>query len=205
GSLTGLTSAPGDFDGDADPDTMYVWHDAGLGWVLHVELDTGYGIQHVLGNPAENLGAIGGYDINGDGIDEAFVQTDSFPRPVVAIGTVYIPLGSSADDCTLEGLQTEGGGDLSFPIGTDAGITNGLGCRAGEHTIRRFVQQPWDFPPGSVIQHRYDYTYAPNFGVDNPRVAYFDDTHPVFDPTDPGDAAILQRGGEFHCGGLALP
>ena len=205
GSLPGLTSAPGDFDGDPDEDTLYLWHDPVDGWIIHIELDSGYGVQHVLGNPAEYLAAIGGYDINGDGIDEAFAQVDSSPRRVVGIGTVYLPFTASPYNCTLEGLQFGSGSTAQFPIGTEGDITNGLGCRGGEHTIRQFVQEDFLPVPGTVIQHRYDSTYSPNFGVDQPQFVDFEDSHPVFDPADPADAAILQRGGEFHCGGLELP
>ncbi|MBS1195403.1 MAG: hypothetical protein H6R33_123 [Actinobacteria bacterium] len=202
-SLPGLTSAAGAFDGDPDEDTLYMWRDPALGWVLHVELDNGYGVQQVLGAPAEHLAAIGGHDINGDGIDEVFAQLGSNPRRVVGIGAVYLTVDGMPRNCILEGVQWGSGSDATFAIGTDAGLTNGLACRGGEHTIRQFVQQPWT--GGTYLQHRYDYGYAPNFGVDNPVFVPISDAHPVFDPTDPADAAILQRGGEFHCAELALP
>jgi hypothetical protein len=202
-SLPGLTSATGAFDGDPNEDTLYVWRDPGLGWIIHVELDNGYGIQELLGAPAEHLAALGGYDINGDGIDEIFAQVGSNPRRVVGIAMVYLTLSGLPRNCILEGIQWGSGSTATFPIGTDAALTNGLACRGGEHTIRQFVQQPW--PGGTYLQHRYDYSYAPNFGVDNPVFDTVADSHPVFDPAVPAQAAILQRGGEFHCGGLALP
>jgi hypothetical protein len=203
GALAGLTSATGAFDGDTQDDTLYLWHDAALGWIIHIELDNGYGVQHVLGNPAENLAAIGGYDINGDGLDEVFAQVDSAPRQVVGLGTVYMPLVSFPHACTLEGLEFGSGTTASFPIGTDAGLTNGLACRSGEHTLREFVQQPWT--GGLIMQHRYDYTYDPRFGVDNPLLQDFADDHVLLDPADPADQPIIARAGEFHCGGMTLP
>ena len=207
GSLAGLTSAPGDFDGDPDEDTLYVWHDPVDGWIIHIELDNGYGVQSVLGAPAENLAALGGFDINGDGIDEAFAQVGSAPRPTVGIGTVYLPFGSSLYNCTLEGLQFGSGADAFFEIGpsTNPGVEpdNGLACRGGEHTLRQFVQEPWI--GGDVLQHRYDATYEPNFGIDNPRLVPFADAHVLLDPADPGDLEAIQRAREFHCPGMALP
>ena len=209
GSLVGLTSAAGNFDGDPDADTLYVWRDPGLGWVMHIELSGGYGVRSVLGAPAEHLAAIGGYDINGDGIDEVFAQVGSAPRPTVGIGTVYLPFGSSLYHCTLEGPQFGSGADALFPIGlsTDPTYTtefdNGLACRGGEHTLRQFVQQEWT--GGDYLQHRYDYIYKPHFGRDDPELAPFADAHVLLDPGDPGDLVIIERAREFHCGGLALP
>lgn len=207
GTLAGLTTATGYFDGDPDADTLYVWHDATEGWILHIELDNGYGVRSVLGAPAEHLAAIGGYDINGDGIDEVFAQVGSAPRPTVGIGTVYLPFGSSPHNCTLEGLQFGSGADALFPIGPspDPGVEpdNGLACRGGEHTLRQFVQQEWT--GGDYLQHRYDYIYKPHFGKDDPELAPFADAHVLLDPGDPEDLVIIERAREFHCGSLALP
>mgnify|MGYP006961786939 CR=1 FL=1 len=53
---------------------------------------------------------LGGYDINGDGIDEIFVQAGSNPRPVVGIGVLWLPLAPDPLTCTVEGPEVGLGG-----------------------------------------------------------------------------------------------
>jgi hypothetical protein len=204
GSLAGLTSAPGNFDGDEDADTLYMWHDDTLGWIMHVELDNGYGAQHVFGQPAESLAALGGYDINDDGIDEIFAQAGSNPRPVVGIGTLYLPLSTPTSTCIIEGPEFGLGGDPLFAIGASTSPgqpDNGLACRPTDHTLRLFVQTPWD--ADTFLQSRYDLAYEPRLGVGRPKFVDAADTHLLFDT--PADDDAIQRAREFHCPGMALP
>ena len=205
GTLPGLNSATGDFDGDGETDTAYMWNDIFFGWYLHVELANGYGTLHNLGKPAEVGAALGGYDINGDGIDEIFVQAGSNPRPVVGIGAMWI----SPDYpyfCTVEGPEFGLGGDPLFAIGesTDDYATeydNGLACLPADHMIRLFVQQPVD--ANTFLQHRYDQTYEPHFGVRRPEFNDGPDHHIYLDW--PEDQGPIERAREFHCPGMALP
>ena len=187
GSLAGITTAPGDFDGNGEDDTAYMWHDPVDGWILHIELDNGYGARHIFGQPAENLAALGGYDINGDGIDEVFAQAGSNPRPLVGIGAIWIPT-TAPWACFVEGVEFGLGGASLFAIGesTDDYATepdNGLACRPADHTVRLFVQTPWD--ADTWLQSRYDFTYEPRFGIDQPEFV------------DAADAALPLR----HAGG----
>lgn len=209
GSLPGLSQASGDFDGSGEPDTMYVWNDPALGWILHVETDDGYGAQHVFGDPAEYLAAMGGYDINGDGVDEIFMQTGSNPRPEVGIGTLWLP-NTAPLDCTIEGPEFGAGGEPLFEIGPSpdptytTAVDNGLACQPAEDELRLYVQYP--FPagdPDTFLQNRYDFIYEPRFGLDQGRLVDTSDYHLLFD-TPESDAAI-QRAREFRCPGLSLP
>lgn len=203
--LPGLTTAPGDFDGNGEEDTAYMWHDPVDGWILHIELDNGFGARHVFGQPAENLAALGGYDINGDGVDEIFAQAGSNPRPLVGIGTMWIPT-TAPFTCFVEGVEFGLGGTALFAIGEspDAYATepdNGLACRPADDTMRLFVQTPWD--ADTWLQSRYDFTYEPRFAVGEPRLVDAADFHLFFDT--PADDDAIQRAREFHCPGMALP
>ena len=205
GSLAGMTTAPGDFDGNGESDTLYMWHDPVDGWILHIELDNGFGARHIFGQPAENLAALGGYDINGDGIDEIFAQAGSNPRPLVGIGTMWIPT-TAPYTCFVEGAEFGLGGGALFAIGEspDDYATepdNGLACRPADHTMRLFVQTPWD--ADTWLQSRYDMTYEPRFGVGKPRFVDAADFHLFFDT--PADDDAIERAREFHCPGMTLP
>ena len=204
GPLTSLTTASGDFDGDGAPDTLYVWRD-GTTWMAHVETAAGFGAQHELDTPpAEPAAAIGGYDINGDGIDEAFAVVGSgASRTIVGLGTLYEPVGSPAIGlfCDLVGIEFGSGAAATFPVGASAANMNGLTCRSAQHALRFYVQDTAD---GITFQqHRYDHAYHPNFAVDDPWLEAVADWHGIL--TWPADAAAIERAGEFHCGTLALP
>ena len=206
GSLDGLTTASGDFDGNGEADTLYMWHDPVQGWIVHIELDNGFGDQHVVGKPAENLAALGGYDINGDGVDEAFAQFGSIPRPIVAVGGLLLP-SVAPYTCSLEGAKFGVGGEAQFGIGasTDGYLTemdNGLACRPADHLLRLYVQTPWD--ADTWLQSRYDYTYQPNFGLGTrPELVDAFDWHFLLDEGTDDD--VIQRARDFHCAGMTLP
>ena len=205
-ALSGLSSATGDFDGDGVTDTIYMWNDLFFGWYLHVELANGFGAQHNLDKPAEMMAALGGYDINGDGIDEIFIQAGSNPRPVIGIGALWLPLAPDPLTCTVEGPEFGLGGDPFFAIGESPDnyateYDNGLACLPADHMIRLFVQQPVD--ANTFLQHRYDQTYEPHFGVRRPEFNDGPDHHIYMDW--PEDQGPIERAREFHCPGMALP
>lgn len=201
--LVGLTSAPGDFDGDGLGDTLYVWKSGG-GWLTHIETAGGFGAEAVLPTPgAEAAEAVGGHDINGDGIDEAFVRVGSgaYTR-IVGLYTLYEPIGSPATgfSCGLEAVTFFGvPARAEFAVGASVSNAGGLVCQANG-TLRELQQSTTD---GVTFgQERYDYPYTPGFGVAPPQLGMPAASAVVL--TWPTDQAAIQQAGQLHCGSLTL-
>ena len=170
GSLAGLTTAPGDFDGNGEDDTVYMWHDPVDGWILHIELDNGYGARDIFGQPAENLAALGGFDINGDGIDEVFAQVGLQPSPAGGhrrhLDPHHGPLGLLRRGCRVRARRRIALRHRREPRRLRDGTRQRPGLPPGRPHVRLFVQTPWD--ADTWLQSRYDFTYEPRFGIDQP-------------------------------------
>ena len=85
------TSAPGDFDGDGIVDKLFVWKD-GTDWLAQIQTDAGFARRMLPTDEWIPARAIGGYDVNGDGIDEAFLVVDAgASSDVVGLYTLHQP------------------------------------------------------------------------------------------------------------------
>lgn len=193
-----LSIGHGDFDGDGRQDTLYVWKD-GSDWIAHIETDAGFGAQTVLPThesiPAR---AIGGYDVNGDGIDEAFLKVDSgASSEVVGLYALYQPDPDEIPlyTCGLEEVPT-----ATWAI--DAGLLTqtGLQCR-GHHRLREYYQETSDGT--SYSQNQYDYAYLPNFASAPPALSLRSSLTGIL-LVSPTDDALISLAGRFTCGGLSL-
>jgi hypothetical protein len=202
----GLSTAYGDFDGNGMEDTLYAWFD-GADWIAHIETDGGFGAEAVLPTaaafPAE---AIGGHDIDGDGIDEAFLQIDSgVSTTVVGIYTLWEVVGSPVTgfSCGMVPVMyaEAPAAQTSFIIGGTVTHANGLQCRPSTDTLREYVQESVD--GFNWTQHRYDYQYLAGFGVTAPVVHQFDSS--VVSLSSPADDAQIGLGYSLTCGGLVYP
>jgi len=199
--MTNATSAPGDFDGNGRPDTLWVWG-LGMGWTAHIETDDGFGADIAL-SPSPVARAIGGYDINQDGIDEAFVQVGSGAyTEIVGVYTLYEPVGSPATgfSCGLKAVTFFGvPAEAEFAVGASVANANGLACRANG-TLREFRQTTADGV--FFTQERHDYPYVPGFGVSSPTLGMSAASVEVL--VWPFDQAAILQAGELHCGSLDL-
>jgi len=198
-----LTNAFGDFDGNGVDDTLYVWKE-GTQWVAHIETDGGFGGEAVLGTSQYDVArAIGGHDINGDGVDEAFLQVATgASTTVLGIFTLWEAVGSPATGlyCGLVPVMyAEAPAETSFIIGGPVLFQNGLQCRAN-HTLREYSQDTSD--GYTYTQHRYDYDYLPGFGITDPVV--HQTASSVGTLYSPADDAQIALGASFTCGSLSL-
>ncbi len=197
-----LSTAYGDFDGNGLDDTLHVWK-SGPQWVAHIETDGGFGAETVLPTEAaESAEAVGGHDIDGDGVDEAFVQVGSgaYTR-IVGLYTLYEPVGSPATglSCGAEAITFFAvPARAEFPVGASVANANGLACRA-DGTLREYQQNTVDGI--TFTQHRYDYPYAPSFGVGLPTLGTAAASVVVL--AWPADQMAIQQAGQLDCGSLS--
>jgi hypothetical protein len=196
-----LTTATGDFDGNGVADDLYVWKD-GSQWIAHIQTDGGFGAQTVLPTseytPAR---AIGGHDINGDGIDEAFMVVDAgASSEVVGIYTLWEAVGNPVDgfSCALRPVWYDyAPADAAFVIDYGILTQTGLQCR-DNHTLREYYQETTD---GTWFQQtRRDYSYDPSFGIGDPVITQIGTgTLTLYPP-----APAIDLAGQFSCGTLSL-
>jgi hypothetical protein len=192
------TSASGDFDGNGIDDMLYVWKD-GTDWLAQVQTDGGFGAQTVLPTSQyEPAKAIGGHDVNGDGMEEAFLLVGSgASSEVVGLYTLHQP---DPDEipfymCGLEEV-------LSATWVIDGGllVQTGLQCR-GHHYLRDFYQETADGI--SYSQNQYNYDYLPNFAVAAPTLSFRSSLTGIL-LVSPTDDTLINLAGRFTCGGLSL-
>jgi len=193
-----LSIRHGDFDGDGLQDTLYVWKD-GSDWIAHIETDAGFGAQTVLPTdewtPAR---AIGGYDVNGDGIDEAFLVVDAgASTEVVGLYTLYQP---DPDEIPLYTCGLEEVAMATWVI--DAGLLTqtGMQCR-GHSYLRVYYQETADGT--SYSQNQYNYDYLPNFASAVPSMSLRSSLTGIL-LVSPTDDTLINLAGRFTCGGLSL-
>jgi hypothetical protein len=199
-----LSNASGDFDGNGVDDTLYVWKD-GSQWIAHIETDGGFGAEIVL--PTDELipaKAIGGYDVNGDGIDEAFIKVDAgASSDIVGIYTLWEAVGSPTTgfSCALRPVSFFPHEEAKASFVIDAGINQqtGLQCRA-DHTLREYNQETVD--QIAYTQHRYDYVYSASFGTSYPML--WNNATTQVDLLWPADQTLINLAGQFTCGTLSL-
>jgi len=194
----GLSTGSGDFDGDGLQDNLYVWTD-GSSWIAHIRTGDGFGAQAVLPtHPLDHAKALGGYDVNGDGIDEAFLKVGTgASSEVVGLYTLYQP---DPDEIPFYTCGLEEVAMASWVI--DAGLLTqtGLQCR-GHRYLRVYYQETSDGI--SYSQNRYDYDYLPRFASAVPSTSLRSSLTGIL-LVSPTDDALINLAGRFTCGGLSL-
>lgn len=200
GSATSLTTASADFDGNGKDGTLQVYK-VGTTAYIRIETDSGYGAVHVLPTfPAEPARAIGGHDINKDGLDEAFVVTGAGAyAELVSIYTLFEPLGTAPSlRCDVEPVTISGTtADATFPVGASMGNQSGLVCLG--NGVREITQSG---DGTNYQQTRSNYSYAPGFGNSQPMVTWLNSK--LLNLTRPGDDAVIDAAGTLDCGSLSL-
>jgi Ca2+-binding RTX toxin-like protein len=194
------THAPGDFDGNGTTDTLYVWG-FGSDWRAQIQTDGGYGAQIDL--PTTDLAeAVGGHDVNGDGVDEAFVKVGSGAyTDIVGLYTLYEPEGWPAIgfSCGMRAVTFPGvPAEAQFAIGASLMNGSGLACQANG-TLREYQQTTADGTHWA--QTRYDYSYTPGFGVSSPTLET--PAWSMVSLTLPADSAAIYQGSDLTCGSLS--
>jgi len=201
-SAVSLTTASADFDGNGTDGTLQVYR-VGTTWYIRIETDSGYGAVHSLPTSgAEAARAIGGRDINKDGLDEAFLVTGSGAyTELVSIYTLFEPLGCAPDlRCDVEPVMFGGStAEATFPVGASVGTQAGLICLP--NGVREISQYTPD--NGTTYHHdRITYSYAPGFGNWEPQLTWL--SQGTLFLTRPGDDPVIDAAGTFVCGSLSL-
>jgi len=122
----GVSTAPGDFNGDGKTDQLATYLLLATGrWHIRIGLAGGYALdQEIAGsNSATPAIAIGGYDVDGDGSDEAFVTVGS-GADTRNVGLYDFDKAA----CTLDRVLSPNGQPAVFPVGMTVGQLSGLEC-----------------------------------------------------------------------------
>ncbi len=191
-----LTNAFGDFDGDGLTDDLYVWWD-GAQWIAHIETAQGFGAEAVLPTSEYvTAKAIGGYDVNGDGVDEAFMVVDTgASSQVVGLYALWNATGAPFFSCGLEEVAT-----ATWAIDSGILTQTGLQCR-GHQYLRDYYQETADGT--SYSQNRHDYGYLPNFAIAPPALSFRGSLTGIL-LVRPTDNTLIDLAGQFTCGTLSL-
>lgn len=110
-----------DGDGDGVSDILMTYRDNEANWNLQVHFSSGGGAQVALAVAAQDwVEPLGGFDINGDGKDEAFVRTGG------GASSTTVSLFSTWTDCVLEPIVFAATGNfytvtMGFSIGSPSG------------------------------------------------------------------------------------
>jgi len=203
GTATDITDEAGDFDGDGTADHLQVFRNSGSWWA-RVETAAGFSIIAPLQtNPAEAARSVGGRDLDGDGVDEAFIVVgQGASSEIVGIYTLFEPIGSPATGFSCGLLPAVFSGTparAEFTIDAGLFLQSGLACRAN-HTLREFQQSTLDGV--NYTQQRYDYTYDARFASGEPNLTSIGSS--AVSLTRPADDPPIDRAGQFTCGGLNL-
>jgi len=201
GTATSVTTATGDFDGNGTDGKLQVYRDGGS-WYIRLLTDSGYGAAKLLPTGgAEAARAIGGHDINKDGVDEAFVVTGAGAyTELVTLYSMHEPIEAPPNMRCDVGNVYIGGGTTraTFPVGASLGNQAGLVCLATG--VREITQSTVD--GATYERYRSNYSYDPTFGWSNGRLAWLVQKHSTL--TRPGDDAAIDAAGSLQCGSLSL-
>ncbi len=136
GTLT-FAGIPGDFDGDGNQDELLTYQAAPNDWRMRVVFADGGGADAAITH-ADDLfppRPIGGFDIDGDGTEEAFVTVGA------GASTMLIGL-YDISDCVATRI-TAGGMAAVFSVGASVGAESGVVC-PGDGSVRRTFAQRVD-------------------------------------------------------------
>lgn len=196
-----LTSELGDFDGNGINDRLLVWG-SGTDWWAQIQTDGDFGARLDLPS-TDAASAIGGHDLNGDGVDEAFVQVGSGAHAaIVGLYTLYEPIGSPATglSCGMKAVTFLGvPAEAQFAVGASLMNASGLACQANG-TLREYQQETADGV--HYTQQRFDYDYTPGFAVAPPQLGT--PAWSMVSLISPADAAAIYQASRFACGSLDL-
>lgn len=174
----------GDFDGDGATDVLETYATGDQQWRVRITFGDGGGADALI-DDAEDFAPprpIGGYDIDGDGSDEAFLTVGS------GASTILIGFFDIADCVAIR--ITEGGVPAVFPIGASVGNVSGVSCPVVGEIHRNFAQY--------VSENEYEGGFEP-FALEGSVLT-----------AGPGDGAAFSADEAFtlavlDCGDLALP
>lgn len=150
------TTAAADFDGngDGDNDTLTTFEAEGTWW-MGVEWAAG-GSGWIMLNEAESMGAsaLGGHDIDGDGVDEAFVALAGPASGVIV--QVF-----QQDQCGLKPIRLQNDKPFTFPVTGTAGTFTAAEC--GNPTDITIITGSV-IEPGTVDLERVSYSFDRDSG-----------------------------------------
>ena len=206
GSLAGLTSAPGDFDGDGDADTLYVWHDRWTAGSSTSNWTTATGSSTSWASPAENLGGTRRLRHQRRRHRRDLRPGRLLPPPASWASAPSDPHRGPPTPARWRASEFGAAPRRCFAIGRAPTATRRARQRPGLPRAATTPSASSSRSPGPrrhlACSSRYDTTYEPSFGIDNPQLgADSADAPRLLDPADPGDDAVIQRAREFHCPG----
>lgn len=158
-SATDVSEAPIDFDGDGDGQVdRLVTYQQGDQWWLGVEWAAGGSSRAVIDEAFMGGQPLGGYDLNGDGLDEAFVSIFG-PASGVMVGIFY------ADGCDIAPVLDEtAAGAFVFPVTGSIGFFSGASCNSiGD--ISLISGQLVDAETGEYEASEVPYSFDPATGT----------------------------------------
>lgn len=187
GGVTGVTTKPGNFDGNGAADTLRAYKVTGE-WHLRVELDGGPSGDDLVVDldPSTGLKAVGGFNVGGNSADEAFA--------IISSGASATSHGIfTFTDCNL--VQV-GASDrrTTFLVEATAERRTGLRCVAGTALeILNAEVRPRTTTPFTATRTTFNLV-----GSDLVRAnSSPEETYAVGDPR-------LEPFGRFDCGSLSL-
>lgn len=174
----------GDYDGDGSPDELLTYQAGENDWRVRVTFADGGGADTVIAQSDDLTPPrpIGGFDIDGDGTEEAFLTVGAGASTTL-VGVFDI------SNCVV-GRITTSGAPAVFRVGASLGAESGLICH-GDGTVRRNFAQRVD---QDIFEGGYEV-----FSVAGTSLTSMET---VSGPLTPEEAASLAT---FDCGGLTLP
>lgn len=188
GNATYQTTAPGNFDGDGQPDVLRAYQAAGA-WHLRAELSAGGQVDVTVANvgAGDAVKAVGGFDIDENIIDEAFATVGSGAYAAI------VGIWKAGGPCQLNRL-TVNGQPSAFAVGASVGNRSGLRCVA-----RTALQALQTQANNTGTQYTGTIT---NYDVVGSTLVLANTSPPqVVAASDPGLAPY----GSLTCGSLKLP
>jgi hypothetical protein len=132
-----FAAVPGDFDGDGSQDELLTYQAAPNDWRIRVIFSDGGGTDAAIAHADDLIPPrpIGGFDIDGDGAQEAFITVGA------GASTTLIGLFDIAN-CVATRISA-GGTAATFSVGASTGAESGVVC-PGDGTLRRTFAQRVD-------------------------------------------------------------
>lgn len=155
--ITTTAAAAFDGDGDGDDDTLATFEQEGSWWI-GVEWAAG-GSGWIMLNEAESMGAkaIGGHDLDGDGVDEAFI---GLLGPASGLNVQVL----QQDQCGLKPILLQNDEPFTFPVTGTAGMFTAAEC--GSPTDIALITGSIVAPEtGTVEVERVSYSFDSDSGT----------------------------------------